>query len=133
MAFDQAYVFKYSPRRDTPAAQMDGQLPAEVKEERMQRLLAVVNEVGRRRYERYVGRRVEVLVEGPSRRNSARMEGRTGTNKLVVFEGAERHRGELLEMRIERVGNFTLYGDPAIVNLEGAEGLEQRAAAETRN
>ena len=116
--FDQAYVFKYSPRQDTPAAQMPGQVPQELKEERNYRLLAVVNEVGRRRYERYVGGRVRVLVEGPSRRNAARLEGRTGTNKLVVFEGSRRHVGEVLEMKVVRTGNFTLYGDPAILNLE---------------
>jgi tRNA-2-methylthio-N6-dimethylallyladenosine synthase len=93
-------------------------VPQELKEERNYRLLAVVNEVGRRRYEQYVGRRVRVLVEGPSRRNAARLEGRTGTNKLVVFEGSRRHLGEVLEMKVVRTGNFTLYGDPAILNLE---------------
>ena len=118
VGFDQAYLFKYSPRRDTPAAEMPGQLPQELKEERFQRLLTVVNEVGRRRYEREVGRRVEVLVEGPSRKNAARMEGRTGTNKLVVFEGNDRHWGQVLEMQVVRTGNFTLYGDPAILNLD---------------
>jgi tRNA-2-methylthio-N6-dimethylallyladenosine synthase len=118
VGFDQAYVFKYSPRQDTPAARMPGQVPQEVKEERLRRLLAVVNEVGRGRYESQVGRRVEVLVEGPSRRNGARMEGRTGTNKLVVFEGSSRHWGQLMEMRVVRTGNFTLYGDPAILDLD---------------
>jgi tRNA-2-methylthio-N6-dimethylallyladenosine synthase len=121
--FDQAYVFKYSPRKDTPAAQMPGQLAQEVKEERNYRLLAVVNEVGRRRYESQVGSRVQVLVEGPSRRNTARLEGRTGTNKLVVFEGSERHYGQVLEMKVVRTGNFTLYGDPAILNLDEQAGV----------
>jgi tRNA-2-methylthio-N6-dimethylallyladenosine synthase len=124
VGFDQAYVFKYSPRQDTPAAAMPGQVPQEVKEERLQRLLAVVNEVGRRRYENQVGRLVEVLVEGPSRKNRTRMEGRTGTNKLVVFEGSTRHVGQVLAMRVVRTGNFTLYGDPAILNLDGPDGGE---------
>jgi tRNA-2-methylthio-N6-dimethylallyladenosine synthase len=125
VGFDQVYLFKYSPRRDTPAAEMPGQLPQEVKDERFQQLLTVVNEVGRRRYEREVGRRVEVLVEGPSRKNAARMEGRTGTNKLVVFEGNDRHWGQVLEMRVVRTGNFTLYGDPAILNLEAPAASER--------
>jgi tRNA-2-methylthio-N6-dimethylallyladenosine synthase len=121
--FDQAYVFKYSPRKETPAAQMPDQVPQEVREARNHQLLSVVNEVGRRRYEREVGQRVEVLVEGLSRKNAARFEGRTGTNKLVVFEGNDRHLGQVLEMRVVRTGNFTLYGDPAILNLNAeAEG-----------
>ncbi len=123
LEFDQAYVFKYSPRKDTPAAQMPDQVPQELKEERNYRLLAVVNEVGRLRYEHCIGKRVRVLVEGPSRRNGARLEGRTGTNKLVVFEGSERQVGEILEMKVVRTGNFTLYGDPAILNLDETAGF----------
>jgi len=76
--------------------------------------LAQVNEVSRRQHERCVGRRVQVLVEGPSRKNRARLEGRTRTNLLVVFEGAEREVGQLLELDITRAGSFTLYGDPVV-------------------
>jgi tRNA-2-methylthio-N6-dimethylallyladenosine synthase len=116
--FDNAYIFKYSPRRDTPAAEMAGQLPQAVKEERNARLLAVINEIGARRYENYVGRRAEILVEGPSKRNPARLMGRTRSNKIVVIEGAERHRGQLMDVKVTRAGSFTLYGDPAIINVE---------------
>jgi tRNA-2-methylthio-N6-dimethylallyladenosine synthase len=115
--FDQAYIFKYSQRRDTPAADMPGQLPQQVKEERNQRLLQLVNETGRRRYENLVGRQTQILVEGPSKKNPARMMGRTRCNKIVVFDGSERHRGQLMDVKITRAGSFTLYGDPAIVNL----------------
>jgi tRNA-2-methylthio-N6-dimethylallyladenosine synthase len=115
--FDQAFIFKYSPRRDTPAAEMPEQVPWPVREERNQRLLALMNEIGRRKYGAFVGRQVQILVEGPSKRNPARMMGRTRCNKIVVFEGSERHRGQLLDVRITRAGNFTLYGDPAIVGL----------------
>jgi tRNA-2-methylthio-N6-dimethylallyladenosine synthase len=116
--FDNAYIFKYSPRRDTPAASMPGQLPQAVKEERNARLLAVINEIGARRYENYVGRQAEILVEGPSKRNPARLMGRTRSNKIVVIEGAERHRGQLMDVKVTRAGSFTLYGDPAIINME---------------
>jgi tRNA-2-methylthio-N6-dimethylallyladenosine synthase len=116
--FDNAYIFKYSPRRDTPASSMAGQLPQAVKEERNARLLAVVNEIGARRYENYVGRRAEILVEGPSKRNPARLMGRTRSNKIVVIEGSERHRGQLMDVKVTRAGSFTLYGDPAIINVE---------------
>ncbi len=115
--FDNAFVFKYSTRRDTPAAAMENQLPRELIEQRHAMVLAAIDEMGTRRYERFVGKTMEVLVEGPSRRNAARMEGRTRCNKIVVFDGGNRFRGELMELKITRNGSFTLYGDPAIVNL----------------
>ncbi|HEY1787353.1 MAG TPA: tRNA (N6-isopentenyl adenosine(37)-C2)-methylthiotransferase MiaB, partial [Verrucomicrobiae bacterium] len=115
--FDQAYIFKYSPRRDTPAADMPNQLPQRVREERNQILLQSVNEIAARKYETFVGRQTEILVEGPSRKNPARMTGRTRCNKIVVFDGGERHCGQIMDVRISRAGSFTLYGDPAIVNL----------------
>ena len=116
--FDNAFVFKYSPRKDTPAAVMPNPVPQEVIEERHGRLLDLVNEIGKRKYRRCDGRRAQILVEGPSRKNPARLEGRTRTNKIVVFEGSERHLGQLLDLNIAGAGGFTLYGDPAIVNLD---------------
>ena len=115
--FDNAFLFKYSPRKDTPAAAMPDQLPEQVIEERHARLLELVNSIGKRKYEAFVGQPVQILVEGPSRKNEARMMGRTPCNKLVLFDGSERHRGQLMDVRITRTGSFTLYGDPAIVGL----------------
>jgi tRNA-2-methylthio-N6-dimethylallyladenosine synthase len=115
--FDNAYIFKYSPRRDTPAADMPGQVPLKIREERNHRLLETINKIGRRKYDAFVGQRTRILVEGPSRKNPARMTGRTRCNKIVVFEGSERHRGQLLDVKITRAGSFTLYGDPAIINV----------------
>ena len=112
--FDQAFIFKYSPRRETPAASMPEQVPQSLREERHGRLLSVVNEIGNRRYEKLVGERVQILVEGPSKRPE-RWMGRTRCNKIVVFEGSERHRGQLMEVKVTRAGSFTLYGDPAIL------------------
>jgi tRNA-2-methylthio-N6-dimethylallyladenosine synthase len=117
VAFDNAYLFKYSPRKDTPAASMPDQLPEALIEERHARLLELVNEIGKRKYEAYVGRQVRILVEGPSKRNDARMTGRTPCNKIVIFDGDSRHRAQLMDVRVTRTGSFTLYGDPAIVNL----------------
>jgi len=116
--FDNAFIFKYSTRRDTPAATMPDQVPQEVKEQRNARLLALVNEIGARKYQRFVGQQVQILVEGPSRKNPARMMGRTRNNKIVVFDGSERHRGQILDVKINRAGSFTLHGDPAILNLD---------------
>ncbi|HYE31576.1 MAG TPA: MiaB/RimO family radical SAM methylthiotransferase, partial [Methylomirabilota bacterium] len=116
--FANAYVFKYSPRRDTPAASMPDQLLQEIIEERHARLLQRVTELAAAQYESFEGQTTEILVEGPSRKNATRLEGRTRCNKIVVFEGSERHIGQLLSLKIERVGAFTLYGDPAIHNLD---------------
>jgi tRNA-2-methylthio-N6-dimethylallyladenosine synthase len=88
-----------------------------IREERNHRLLETINKIGRRKYDAFVGQRTRILVEGPSRKNPARMTGRTRCNKIVVFEGSERHRGQLLDVKITRAGSFTLYGDPAIINV----------------
>jgi len=115
--FDNAYIFKYSPRRDTPAAEMPDQVPQSIREERNHRLLELVNEIAARKYDTFIGRQVQILVEGPSKKNAARFTGRTRCNKIVLFDGGDRHRGQLMDVKIERTGSFTLYGDPAVVNL----------------
>jgi len=116
--FENAFIFKYSPRRDTPAAEMPNQVPRELKEERNARLLRLVNEIAAENYRSYLGQTVQILVEGPSRKNPSRMMGRTRSNKIAVFDGSERHRGQLMDVKIIRAGSFTLYGDPAILNLD---------------
>jgi tRNA-2-methylthio-N6-dimethylallyladenosine synthase len=115
--FDQAYIFKYSPRRDTPAAELPDQLTDDEKEKRNQIILEILNERMARKNQELVGQTVEILVEGRSEKAGKRMFGRTRTNKIVLFDGDERHRGELLPVRIERATTITLYGDPAIHNL----------------
>jgi tRNA-2-methylthio-N6-dimethylallyladenosine synthase len=110
--FDNAFIFRYSPRGDTPASEMPEQIEERVKEERNQDLLRVVNESARYAGERLVGRDVEVLCEGPSKTNPARLMGRTRTNKIVVFEGDEKLAGEILDVRIQRANGFSLYGTP---------------------
>jgi len=125
--FDQVYLFKYSPRRGTPASEMENPVAEDVIEDRHQRLLTIINDIAMRRYEALVGRTQEILVEGPSRRNPARYEGRTRSNKIVVFEGSERQKGQILTLKIERVGSFTLYGDPAIIGLDDPIASAQTA------
>src|SRR5262249_31620784 len=121
--FDNAFVFRYSPRRDTPASEMADQIDQHVKEERNQDLLEVVNKSNRRILERLVGSRVEVLCEGPSKTNRARLMGRTGTNKIVVFPPSPNQQptreseelvGKLVNVRIERANGFSLYGIPLL-------------------
>jgi tRNA-2-methylthio-N6-dimethylallyladenosine synthase len=115
--FDNAFIFKYSPRRDTPAASLPDQVAQEVKEDRNARLLQLVNKIAAQKYQSCVGQQVQILVEGPSKKNPARLMGRTRSNKIVVFHGTDRHRGQLMDLRIERAGNFTFYGDPAVVGM----------------
>jgi len=110
--FDNAFVFRYSPRRDTPAAGMTDQIDERIKERRNHHLLEIVNESARRINERLVGRTLEVLCEGPSKTNPSRLMGRTRTNKIVLFEGPEEFVGVLVDVRIERATGFSLYGTP---------------------
>jgi tRNA-2-methylthio-N6-dimethylallyladenosine synthase len=122
--FDNAFVFRYSPRRDTPAAEMTHQIEERTKEERNQDLLRIVNESMRRAGERLVGHCAEVLCEGPSKTNPARLMGRTRTNKIVVFPPSPRLRrtgedgdefvGELVDVQIEQANGFSLYGTPVL-------------------
>jgi tRNA-2-methylthio-N6-dimethylallyladenosine synthase len=112
--FDNAFIFRYSTRRDTPAATMAGQIDEQVKERRNQDLLNVVDASARRANKRLVGRDVEILCEGPSRTNAARLMGRTRTNKIVVFEGKPEHVGEIFEVTVKRSNGFSLYGRPVV-------------------
>ena len=84
--FDNAFIFRYSPRRGTPAAAMENQIPEEVKEARNQDLLAVVNEIAVRKNRELIGTVQEVLLEGPSKTNAARLSGRTSQNKPVMVD-----------------------------------------------
>jgi tRNA-2-methylthio-N6-dimethylallyladenosine synthase len=113
--FDNAFVFRYSPRRDTQAAEMSDQIDEHIKEQRNQDLLRVVNESTRRSGQRLVGHSVEVLCEGPSKTNPARLMGRTRTNKIVVFEGSEKLIGEIVDVHVQRANGFSLYGAPVRV------------------
>jgi len=115
--FDNAFVFRYSKRRGTPAAEMDEalQLPEAIKEQRNQDLLGLINRIAYEGYEKLVGSNVEILCEGTSKTNDARLTGRTRTNKIVVFEGdPDRHVGEIFDVRVTDLANFTLFGDPAL-------------------
>jgi tRNA-2-methylthio-N6-dimethylallyladenosine synthase len=112
--FDNAFIFRYSTRQDTPAATMPNQVPEQIKEDRNQDLLKVVNESVKQANNRLVGREVEILCEGPSRRNASRLMGRTRTNKVVVFEGETDHIGEIFNVHVQRANGFSLYGTPVV-------------------
>jgi tRNA-2-methylthio-N6-dimethylallyladenosine synthase len=109
VGYDGAFTFVFSPRRETEAATMGGQVPHPIKVERMQRLVELVQRRAAERAERFVGRTMEVLVEGPSRTDSTKLRGRTRHNKAVNFDGVA-HPGELVDVEIESATSQTLAG-----------------------
>jgi tRNA-2-methylthio-N6-dimethylallyladenosine synthase len=127
--FDNAFVFRYSPRRDTPAAEMPNQIEEHVKEERNQDLLEVVNKSNRRILESLVGSQVQVLCEGPSKTNRGRLMGRTRTNKIVVFEGNEKLIGESVHVEVQQANGFSLYGTPVRVGHASSLPSSERKSA----
>src|SRR5436190_8132774 len=118
VGYDGAFTFIFSPRRGTEAAGFDDQLSHAVKRERMERLVQLVQRRAHERAERFVGRTMEVLVEGPSRNDPARLRGRTRHNKTVNFDGVAAP-GELVEVEI---------ADATSTTLSGTERLLSRAA-----
>lgn len=111
LQFDNAFVFRYSQRKDTPAAEMPGQIPETVKEARNQRLLQVVDRLAIAKNAALVGTRQQILCEGPSKTNAARLTGRTSQNKVVIFDGdPARLVGQVIDIRIEESGGFSLFG-----------------------
>ena len=117
LKFDNAFVFRYSKRKDTPAAEMEDQVPETVKEERNQRLLEVVNRLAMEKHAAIVGTVQRVLCEGSSKYNTSTLSGRTPQNKIVIFEGdVERLTGEIMDIEIKDSTGFTTYGVPVMVN-----------------
>jgi tRNA-2-methylthio-N6-dimethylallyladenosine synthase len=114
VAFDNAFIFRYSPRRDTPAATMPDQLSEDVKMERNQTLLNLLDEIAAQRTKELVGGEDEILVEGESRTSDKRFQGRTRTNRLVLVEANERWRGQLLPVRLTESTGFTYYAEPVL-------------------
>ena len=115
IGFDNAFVFRYSQRRNTPAADMADQIAETVKEERNQDLLAMVNKIAIAKNELLVGSTQEVLCTGGSKKDPNKMTSRTSQNKIVIFDGnAERMNGKILPVKIERSSGFTLFGTPII-------------------
>lgn len=132
LAFDQAFMFIYSPRRHTLAAAMPDQVPSEVAQRRFQELVATAHPLFQKKNQQEVGKWVEILVEGPSPKDPSRLWGRTRTNKMVVFDppaadGRESKRsglsliGELINVRLTRAFIW------------GWEGVWERNESERKN
>ncbi|MBV9802269.1 MAG: tRNA (N6-isopentenyl adenosine(37)-C2)-methylthiotransferase MiaB [Solirubrobacterales bacterium] len=115
VGYDGAFTFIYSPRRGTEAADLPDQVPYDIKVERMQRLVEVVQRRAHERAERFLGRTLEVLVEGPSRTDPSRQRGRSRHNKVVNFTGLGRP-GELVDIEILEATSQTLSGQESILS-----------------
>ena len=114
VGYDGAFTFLYSARRGTEAATLSGQLPHEIKVARLERLVEVIQRRARERAERFVGRTLEVLVEGPSRTDPTRLRGRSRHNKVVNFTGLGAP-GELVEVEISSATSQTLAGQESLL------------------
>ena len=109
-----AFTFIFSPRRGTQAADLPNQLPHGVKRERMERLVEAVQRGAHDRAQRFVGRTMEVLVEGPSRTDPSRLRGRIRHNKTVNFEGMA-EAGEMVQVDIGSATSTTLAGSESLL------------------
>ena len=104
------YSFIYSPRKGTPAAEREDQIPDKVKSERFDRLLATQNAIALELNKKLEGQTLRVLCDGRSKNNSDTFTGRTDGNKIVFFDGDDSDEGKFLNILIERGETFALWG-----------------------
>jgi tRNA-2-methylthio-N6-dimethylallyladenosine synthase len=112
--YDSAFTFVFSPRRGTLAAELEDALPPRVKTERMERLVDAVQRHATERAQRFVGRTMEVLVEGPSRTDPDKLRGRIRHNKTINFTGVAAP-GELTEVEVSGATSTTLAGEERLL------------------
>ncbi|GAB6100745.1 tRNA (N6-isopentenyl adenosine(37)-C2)-methylthiotransferase MiaB [Halanaerocella petrolearia] len=111
VGFDRAFTFIYSKRTGTPAAEMEEQVPEEVKKERHQKLLELQSEIGLEKNKELKGEVVEVLIDGPSKKDPSKYSGRTRTDKIVIVESEQDLTGKLLNVKINKAQSWTLFGE----------------------
>jgi tRNA-2-methylthio-N6-dimethylallyladenosine synthase len=114
VGYDGAFTFNYSPRRGTEAATLPDQVPHELKVQRMERLVEVIQRRAHERAQRFVGRTLEVLIEGPSRTDPSKLRGRSRHNKVVNFDGLG-SPGELVHVQITGATSQTLSGEASLL------------------
>ncbi len=112
VGFENAFMFMYSKRSGTPAATMEEQVDEQVKSERLQQLMRLQNYKAKEESQKYLGKTVKVLVEGPSRKNPEMLTGRTSTHKIVLFKSDRTDlKGKFVHTRIYEAKTWTLYGE----------------------
>lgn len=108
--YDSAFTFLYSMREGTPAAKKSNQIPEDIKNDRFQRLLDVINPIAHKKNEAFIDREVEVLVDSVSKNNDEVLTGRTTENKIVNFVGDKSLIGKFVKVKIDEAKTFTLEG-----------------------
>ena len=112
VGFENAFMFMYSKRSGTPAATMEEQVEEQVKSERLQQLMRLQNYKAKEESQKYLGKTVKVLVEGPSRKKPEMLTGRTSTHKIVLFKSDRTDlKGKFVHTRIYEAKTWTLYGE----------------------
>ncbi|RLC44231.1 MAG: tRNA (N6-isopentenyl adenosine(37)-C2)-methylthiotransferase MiaB [Candidatus Cloacimonadota bacterium] len=109
--FDYAFTFKYSPRQWTKAAEMNNQIPEQKRLERLQKLIKLQEQITLKKYQHYIGKRVEVLVEQISKRSDKQVSGRARDNKIVVITGDKNLIGKFIQAKITDATKWTLKGE----------------------
>jgi tRNA-2-methylthio-N6-dimethylallyladenosine synthase len=109
--FDMIFSFIYSPRKGTPAAKMENQVPYEIKKERFSRLLELQNKISYKKNQPFENSTLRVLCDGISKNNKDVYSGRTEGNKIVFFDGVPEDTGKFLNIHISRADTFALYGE----------------------
>lgn len=109
--YDMLYSFIYSPRKGTPAAEMDDQIPSGVQSERFNRLLNLQNEIAYEINQKHLGQTIRVLCDGPSKNNPDVMCGRTEGNKIVLFDGSPSDTGKYVNIKVNKCETFALIGE----------------------
>lgn len=112
VGFENAFMFMYSKRSGTPAATMEEQVDEQVKSERLQQLMRLQNYKAKEESQKYLGKTVKILVEGPSRKNPEMLTGRTSTHKIVLFKSPGTDlKGKFVNTKIYEAKTWTLYGE----------------------
>lgn len=111
LEFDDAFTFGYSPRPGTEAADMVDQVPSDVRHRRLEKLIALQREITERVNQRLIGRTVEVLVGGRSKRKVQELMGRTRTHKVVIFAGGPELVGSLVQVRVKKARGEAAWGE----------------------
>ncbi len=108
--YDGAYTFKYSPREGTPAYKLGDDISDEVKSRRLSEIISFQQEISYKINQSLIGKVVEIMIDGRSKKSDLQLSGRTDTNKTVIFPGERSFPGEAVKVKIERASSATLFG-----------------------
>lgn len=112
IGFENAFMFMYSKRKNTPANNYENQIDEETKNKRLQTLMRLQDKIAYNLSQKYIGKLVKVLIEGESKKNKDMLYGRTSTHKIVLFPKTDKIllKGHFVNVRIEHTNTWTLYG-----------------------